>query len=181
MLFPLLSISLALDAIFVLIQGVLRGMGKQYYGILMTISGMIVSLPISIVLTMVYGMGVWGYWLGLACGSLVSVICFCYVDYLLQTQVYESRVETPFVSDESTQSVHDSDVNIEESIVIENGLNIHDNYARISYGKIVLFISLLLLLVLDLGCKFSEDKFVIHFNKTYFKAPINFCCFQLTQ
>ena len=79
----LLGVLLPLDAIFGLIQGVLRGMGKQNYGILLTISDMIVALPVSIVLTVVYGMGVWGYWFGIAImefylhGIIFSVTCSC--------------------------------------------------------------------------------------------------------
>ena len=179
----LLSIAHPLDTIFGLIQGVLRGMGKQDYGIFLTISNILVSLPVSIVLTVVYGMGVWGYWVGLACGCLVADVCSVIVFICCRHKFTNLvRVETSFVSsDECTQLVHDSDVSLEKSIVIENGSNLHIQHSTgIPYGKILLFFGLLLLLVFNLGCKFSDDKFVIHLNKTYFKAPINFCCFLVT-
>ena len=174
----LLIILLPLDALLGLIQGLFRGIGRQNYGILLTISDIIVSLPVSIVLTVVHGMGVWGYWLGIICGCMVAIVCSIMLIICCRRKFTNLvRIETPLFSDESTQLVNDYD----ESIMIENGLNTHKHYTRIPYGKIVLCIGFLLLLVLNLGCQFSEDRIVIHLNKTYFKAPINFCCFKLTQ
>ncbi|KAI6646254.1 Multidrug and toxin extrusion protein 1 isoform X1 [Oopsacas minuta] len=181
----LLAISHPLDSLFGFIQGVLRGMGRQDYGILITISDMIVSLPVSIILTIGFRMGVWGYWLGLVCGCVVSLVFSVVLFTCCKGKFMDlGRVEMPFVSNEARQLV-DNEANEIESASMESSLLINDEFntsypnGRIPYCKIFLFITLLLFMILTLGCKFSENKLVIELNRTYLKVPLDFCCIQL--
>ena len=182
----LIAISHPLDALFGFIQGVLRGMGKQNYGILLTISDMIVSLPISIILTIPFRMGVWGYWVGLSCGCAASVIFSLLLFVCCKHRFTNlSRIEIPNVnvgSYETARLLDDefnniNSISVEKSDSLETELNFKSK--RIPYSKLVLVFMLLALFAVTLGCKFSEHKFVFHLNRTYLKVPIDFCCIQL--
>ena len=175
----LLSILLPLDASFGLIQGVFRGMGKQYFGILLTISDMIVALPVSIVLTVVYEMGVWGYWFGIACGILSSII-FSVVFLFSCRHMFSnlSRVDTPFDNNEVTRLLNDGSESIENNLVVGNQSRFFCSSSRIPYCIILVSMTLLVILGLQIFCKFFDRKFVIHLNESYFKSPIDFCCIQ---
>ena len=177
---PLLSILLPLDAIFGLIQGVLRGMGKQDYGILLTISDMIVALPVSIVLTVVYGMGVWGYWFGIACGIFSSMI-FSVVFLFCCRRIFRnlSRVEASFDTNEVIHLLNEGNESLENNLVVESRSRFSCASSRIPYCITLISITLLIILSLVIGCKFTDNKFVINLNETYFKSQIDFCCIQL--
>ena len=176
----LLGVLLPLDAIFGLIQGVLRGMGKQNYGILLTISDMIVALPVSIVLTVVYGMGVWGYWFGIACGILSSIIFSVVFLFCCRRIIFNlSRVETSFDSNEITPLLDDGIESFENNLAFEKQSRLFCASSRIPYCRILVSLTLLILLGLEIGCKFIDKKFIILLNESYFKSPIDFCCIQL--
>ena len=176
----LLGVLLPLDAIFGLIQGVLRGMGKQNYGILLTISDMIVPLPVSIVLTVVYGMGVWGYWFGIACGILSSIIFSVVFLFCCRRIIFNlSRVETSFDSNEITPLLDDGIESFENNLAFEKQSRLFCASSRIPYCRILVSLTLLILLGLEIGCKFIDKKFIILLNESYFKSPIDFCCIQL--
>ena len=183
----LLAISHPLDAFFGFIQGVLRGMGRQDYGILLTISDMVVSLPVSIVLTTVFRLGVWGYWVGLACGCAVSIL-FSVMLFVCCKHKFTNlnRVEIPSenVDSDESQNLLRGNNNINNISYVksyQSGTEQNPNfrYRRIPFSKLAILVVLLALFAVTLGCKLSENKFVIHLNGTYLKVPIDFCCIQL--
>ena len=175
----LLAFAHPLDTLFGYFQGVLRGMGKQDYGMILTISDVIVSLPTSLVLTLPLRMGVWGYWMGPLVGCAVSILasgilcvcCYQRIFHMKKVELHSSgaKEHAPLIENLTDRNL----LNNDENLMMENAR------LRFPYFKLASFLLFLAIFILTLGCKLGNRSFLIPLNKTYLKSPIELCCIKL--
>ena len=166
------------EGVFILFQGLLKGLERQHMNWLLSSVFFCVSLPLAIVFAIHFTDRPLGYWVGVTCGyftrfllcSLLVVICFT----LLKASSHHSTV---------------SDIPIESSRLVLTEIPAHteipcynstiDRIGSLKWKLVLLKLLLLFILVTPffplLGCHWSRLK-VDFYDMSYIQSPVDMFC-----
>ena len=191
-----------LDSLVCVFQGILRGAGKQNYGLIMALGFFLMAFPLAIGLSIGLHLSTFGYWLGIMSGYMTRVciwffIIFCcikwnnirkvgsvsYSDDRIPAEDFERRSNMLVVSSNNYHSIN-SDNNLLDSTIDHSSF--HSNLSNRRKGfiilkKLIVFSLLLFLFILMLVCKYSSSRLNLYTANSYLQAPLEICCFQFIQ
>ena len=178
-----------IEGIVMNFQGILVGIGKQKFGLLIPFLFILFSLPISTIFTVVLNMGPLGYWLGILIGVIIrfvailpiSFCCIRWDNIVAVTQMEQHNVESMDSSSNSeisslSGSIHDASF-LPESKQILSTIKIIISHLKF---KIMFLTIILISLIVMISCNLMDSKVNVNISSSYLAQPIEFCCIKFT-
>ena len=187
------------DSLVCVFQGILRGAGKQSYGLIMALGFIAMAFPLAIGLSVGLRLSTFGYWMGIMSGYMTRVllwffIIFCCikwdnirrvgnVNYATNDRITSSPPEdlesrnNLLTSSSNTYHSISTNRSFSDSTIENSSLNVRQK-AFIILKKLFVYSLFLFLLILMLVCKYNPSRLNIYTVNSYMQAPVEICCFQ---